>query len=354
MIVKNEEQVLAKCLESVKSIVDEIIIVDTGSTDNTKEIASQYTDKIFDFAWENDFATARNFSFSKATMDYQMWLDADDIITPENAEKIAELKANLPPDTDMVIMPYWYKHTGSRPLIVQHRERLLKRSKNFLWQEPIHEFIPMQGKAVKADILVLHCPLPEKEKAKFTRNLDIYKALVTQNKLLPSRSLRLYAQELKASGNYEEAIKHYKLALESPEVTSEDKLWITVNLAACLERLGKVDFALDYLQSVKDTGRAEVYCEIGFCYQQKGEYDEALKWFLSALSAERPTSATSVIYEDCWGFIPHLELSVCYDNIGNFKLAYKHNEQAATFYPDNEFVLANRSALNKKIMMFNQ
>ena len=65
MIIKNEEQTIARCLDSVKDLVDEIIIVDTGSTDKSKEIVSKYTDKIYDFEWVEDFAKARNFSFSK-------------------------------------------------------------------------------------------------------------------------------------------------------------------------------------------------------------------------------------------------------------------------------------------------
>ena len=70
MIVKNEEEHLANCLNSVKDIVDEIIIVDTGSMDATKEIARQFTDQIYDFTWIDDFSAARNFSFSKVKMDY--------------------------------------------------------------------------------------------------------------------------------------------------------------------------------------------------------------------------------------------------------------------------------------------
>ena len=74
MIVKNEEEVLARCLESVQEIVDEIIVVDTGSTDNTREIAGRYTQQVYDFAWKDDFAAARNFSFSKAHGDYCLWM----------------------------------------------------------------------------------------------------------------------------------------------------------------------------------------------------------------------------------------------------------------------------------------
>ena len=86
MIVRNEEEVLARCLDSVRAAVDEIVIVDTGSTDRTKEIASEYTEKIFDYKWCEDFSAARNFAFSKGHMDYLMWLDADDVL-PEASLK---------------------------------------------------------------------------------------------------------------------------------------------------------------------------------------------------------------------------------------------------------------------------
>jgi glycosyltransferase involved in cell wall biosynthesis/2-polyprenyl-3-methyl-5-hydroxy-6-metoxy-1,4-benzoquinol methylase len=83
MIVKNEENNLARCLKSIYDLVDEIVIVDTGSTDDTKRIASKYTDKIYDYKWEEDdglgdFSKARNYSLSKCTGDYILWMDADE------------------------------------------------------------------------------------------------------------------------------------------------------------------------------------------------------------------------------------------------------------------------------------
>ena len=80
MIVKNEEQVLSRCLDSIADLMDEIIIVDTGSTDRTKEIAARYTDRIYDFTWTGNFSDARNFSFSKATKDYIYCADADEVL----------------------------------------------------------------------------------------------------------------------------------------------------------------------------------------------------------------------------------------------------------------------------------
>ena len=101
MIVKNEELVLGRCLDSVKKLVDEIVIVDTGSTDNTKNIAKEYTDKIYDFIWIDDFSAARNYSFSKGTKDFILWLDADDIILEKDALDFMELKKSLSLSTDI-------------------------------------------------------------------------------------------------------------------------------------------------------------------------------------------------------------------------------------------------------------
>ena len=79
MIVKNEEKLLKRCLDSYRPVCDEIVIVDTGSTDRTKEIAAGYTDLIYDYPWTNDFAAARNFAFSKANCDYIFSADADEV-----------------------------------------------------------------------------------------------------------------------------------------------------------------------------------------------------------------------------------------------------------------------------------
>ncbi|EPR27794.1 MULTISPECIES: glycosyltransferase family 2 protein [Geobacillus] len=80
MIVKNEERHLSRCLQSVKGIVDEMVIVDTGSTDRTKEIAYAFGAKVFDFEWVNDFSAARNYALEKSKCDWNLVLDADEYI----------------------------------------------------------------------------------------------------------------------------------------------------------------------------------------------------------------------------------------------------------------------------------
>ena len=171
MIVKNEELVIGRCLESIKDVVDEIIIVDTGSTDNTKEIAKSYTNNIYDFKWINDFSAARNFSFSKASKDYIMWLDADDVILYEDKVKLQNLKESLNDEVDMVIMRYnvSFDKKGN-PSFSYNRERLLKRSVGYLWSGQVHEAISQYGNIIYSDIAVSHKKIKD---SPIDRNLNI-------------------------------------------------------------------------------------------------------------------------------------------------------------------------------------
>lgn len=106
MIVKDEEKVLGRCLQSVQDIVDQIIIVDTGSIDKTKDIAKEYNAEIYEFQWVDDFSKARNYAFSKAKEDFILWLDADDVIMETDARKLQHLKENLDANVDAVSMNY--------------------------------------------------------------------------------------------------------------------------------------------------------------------------------------------------------------------------------------------------------
>ena len=262
MIVKNEEAVLSRCLESVKDIVDEIIIVDTGSTDKTKEIAYHYTEKVYDFKWADDFSLARNYSFSKATKDYQMWLDADDIITEENKEKILKLKEDLDPNVDIVTFKYnTHFDKYNNPILTSTRGRLFKREKNYLWNDPIHEYIVLKGNIYYAnDIFVSH-----KKEATYTdRNLKIYQKQIQNGKKLSPRSLYYFARELKDHQRYEEAIYYFEQFLDGKLGWMEDNIAACYNLALCYKALGNHEKAFQSLirSFDYDAPRAEVTCEL--------------------------------------------------------------------------------------------
>jgi GT2 family glycosyltransferase len=95
IIARNEENNLPSCLESVKGVFDEIVVVDTGSADRTVEIARSFDARVFDFVWVDDFAAARNAALARATGDYAFWLDADDVVDPPEREKLQSLLRSL-------------------------------------------------------------------------------------------------------------------------------------------------------------------------------------------------------------------------------------------------------------------
>jgi glycosyltransferase involved in cell wall biosynthesis len=95
MIGRDEEKNLAACLSSVRGLFDEIVVVDTGSTDRTVEIARSFGSRVFDFVWVDDFAAARNAALARATGDYAFWLDADDIVEPLQRQKLEAILARI-------------------------------------------------------------------------------------------------------------------------------------------------------------------------------------------------------------------------------------------------------------------
>src|SRR5262245_26667700 len=138
MIVRDEEEVLGRCLASVADVVDEIIIVDTGSRDRTPAIARTFGARVEPFRWRDDFAAASNQSFSLATSDWILWLDADDVLLPEARDGLAALKARL--ERDVYYLPYDYAQdeTGAS-ICTLWRERIVRRSPAMRCIHPVHE-----------------------------------------------------------------------------------------------------------------------------------------------------------------------------------------------------------------------
>jgi glycosyltransferase involved in cell wall biosynthesis len=342
MIVKNEENVIARCLNSVKDIVDEIIIVDTGSTDNTKKIVSEFTDKIYDFQWIDNFSAARNFSYSKAAMDYILWLDADDIILSKDKEKFISMKQSLLPAIDMVMMKYDVAFDEHGAVTLSYfRERLSKRINNYKWNEPVHEYLQISGIVINSEIHITHQKqhpsLPE-------RNLLIYEKMISSGTGLTPRGLFYYARELSDCKRYDDAIKYYNKFLDTNDGYQEDNIRACSDLAICyhikhdLDNMWKI-----LLRSFEyDSPRAEICCHLGFYYLDKEEYDKAIVWYKIALQLEKPAEGWGFILHDYWGFIPNLQLSVCYDRLGNLDEAIKYNDNAAKFKPENSQVIFNK------------
>ncbi|HWS30275.1 MAG TPA: glycosyltransferase family 2 protein [Clostridia bacterium] len=349
MIVKNEEAVLSRCLTSVKGIADEIIIVDTGSTDATKEIAMSFGAKVYDFPWIDDFSAARNFSFSNATMQYILWLDADDVLQAEEREKLLKLKETLDEGVDAVMMRYDIAFdSGGRPSFSYFRERLSKRARNFKWEEPVHEFLRTYGNIVNAEIHVTH-QKPKRE-SEPGRNARIYEAILQRGETLSPRGTYYYARELKDMGRFIEAAERFCEFLASRKGWVEDNIAACLGLARCLAATGDEDGALKALfQSfLYDAPRAEVCCEIGYRFKAKTDYRRAAFWFSLVEHLERPADSWGFFELDSWNYVPFLECAVCYDRLGELEKAEYFNELAAAAKTDSHAVAHNRAYFASK------
>lgn len=342
MIVKNEENTIKRCLSSAKSITDEIIIVDTGSTDRTKEIAERFTDKIYDFKWVNDFSAARNFSFGKASMDYILWLDADDMILPGDIAKFRLLKKTLDPDVDVVMMRY---NTGfdeqGRVVFSYYRERVSKRVRGFQWQEPVHEYLQIGGKVINSDIGITHT---KQHGQRGPRNLQIYENILATRGELSPRGMYYYARELKDNGRYKDAIRQFQQFLDSGRGWMEDNITACGELAKCYQAEKDDRRALSAMlySFCYDMPRAEICCQIGYHFKAQENYRQAAFWFGLSLALEKPQNSWGFRQEDCWGYIPCIECAVCYDKLGDYEKAEYYNEKAAECKPDSPSVLYNK------------
>jgi GT2 family glycosyltransferase len=144
MIVRDEESNLPKALESVRGIFDEIVVVDTGSTDRTAEVARSFGARVFDFVWVDDFAAARNAALARATGDYAFWLDADDVVEPHEREKLRALLGSLRPDEDRACVVRCAcdpGEDGSGGETVVDHIRLFPLREGIRWTYRVHEQI---------------------------------------------------------------------------------------------------------------------------------------------------------------------------------------------------------------------
>ena len=238
IIVKNEEQHLAKCLMSVKPIVDEMIVVDTGSTDQTKTIATALGAKVYDYSWKNDFSEARNYSLSKASGDWILVLDADEVVSPLDYATLRKIARKHPAKRvaySMVTRNYtnnpgsggWVANEGryaeeeaGKGWVSSTKVRLFVNDKRIQFVNPVHELV--EPTLSKLGIKIKTCDVPVHHygkldpdmliaKGKKYYRLGIAKIEQTQGNYNALKELAIQASEI---GEYEEAVKVWRKAIE--------------------------------------------------------------------------------------------------------------------------------------------
>src|SRR5437773_1939196 len=140
MIVRNEERQLAECLAPVASLFDEIVIVDTGSVDDTRRIAGRFTPHVFDFPWCDNFSAARNEALRRSTSEWLFWLDADDRLSEADVEKLRSLLKSLghQPQAYFMNTACSSQYACEGETLITH-PRLFCRHSDLRWQGRVHE-----------------------------------------------------------------------------------------------------------------------------------------------------------------------------------------------------------------------
>lgn len=313
MIVKNEEKVLARCLDSIRDLMDEIIIVDTGSTDMTRQIAAGYTDKIYEFPWRDDFSEARNFAFSKACGEYIYSADADEVLSEENRKKFLLMKKTLLPEIEIVQMKYGNQLQNGTVYNYdeEYRPKLFRRLRTFRWEEPVHEMIRLEPVIYDSDIVVTH--LPERNHA--GRDLANFQKQILGGRQLSRRLYGMYARELFLAGEERDflaAEAYFQAEVSSPD-RSNDEITEGCCVAARAARLRKdaVTFFKYTSKVIAGDGCSEICCEMGHFYEELGDPEEAAIWYYNAVYETQPVLALRACGEE-----PLQGLIRCYGQLG--------------------------------------
>lgn len=285
MIVKNEEQVLERCLNSLQKIADEIVIVDTGSTDRTKEIAARYTDRIYDFVWVDDFSAARNFAFSKATKEYIYSADADEVLEEADCRKFLQLKQVLLPEIEIVEMIY-VNPEDCNAVYNYNREprpKLFRRLRTFRWIDPVHETVATDPIVYSSDIEIQHRPLA----LHTNRDLAVMEKTLRKHGTMSDRLFSMYAKELFISGvpdDFATAVEWFKIRKNSPDISLEKRLEATCVVAKTHAVKEEWEAFLALVLPVIYCGGpipAELYFLLGRYYEKENPA-QAIAWYQKA------------------------------------------------------------------------
>ncbi len=389
MIVRNEIEVLERCLKSAAGLYDELVIVDTGSEDGTPELARQFTQRVFSFPWRDNFSAARNFAFDQAVSAYCMWLDADDVLLPADRDAFLAVKAQELPAADVVMARYQSLRPDGSPALSYYRERILRNVPWLRWAGVVHEAIPPAGNVVYTEAAVTH----QKERpGDPDRNLRILEGLRGAGRNLSPREQFYYGRELLDHGRFREAARELEsfltlgwgwrennieacrllsacyrslgqsrlalrallesLAFDAPRAEVCCDLGNLFNnieacrlLSACYRSLGQSRLALRaLLESLAfDAPRAEVCCDLGNLFLARKDYAAAARWYERALSCHRDDRSGAFIQPDCYGYLPAIGLCQCWYHLGDPVRAEAWNERAEAFRPGDPACRHNRA-----------
>ncbi|MEK3789571.1 glycosyltransferase family 2 protein [Paenibacillus sp. FSL K6-1230] len=330
MIVKNEERTLERCLNSIQGIVDEIIIVDTGSTDRTLEIAQQFNAKIYNFEWTSNFSDARNYAIQYATGDYILSLDADEYLD-ENSKKLLLEPLNA---------AYYFLRIRNliRAGIVDTHSfiRLFSRGVGYIYKGAIHE-----------QINILDFPEAKGDGIPVYINHDGYNKVIIESKDKNDRNMKIIEEELKVNPT---AFGYFNLGTQFKSIGEMDKAVqafsksyslnsdtvfapkLIIYLVQCLTDLSRYEEALQVLQDSTQLYPfyTDLYYQMGIVYKKCEYWKDAERTFLKCLELGEVSDHLFSSLEGVGSYLAHAHLAEIYIQLNQPELARKYIVKSLT------------------------
>lgn len=357
MIAKNEEKYLERCLNSVKDFVDEIIIVDTGSTDNTKEIAKNFNAKIFDFVWENDFSKARNFSLEKCSFPWILTLDADEVLDEKTTHFIKTMTLN----SDVIAYTVARKDLFEKEEKNSQLYRFFQNIPEIKYELPIYESIVKSVKNIVNDkvykvessnLIINHYGYTsDLENSKHKRNIkiisDTLKNLELENDSKALLETKLAVLYKVYENNLDKSLSLTLNILDSIENWSNEKkyeygfiLELYNNLIDIYKIKNEIENALKYALKGLEIypNSLTLNYNYSFILYLKKDYEECIESFHKCIKLAQKDSFYKLDYYNM-GIVSYLALygiGSCYLAMNNFNIAKIFFEQALEANPDYE------------------
>ncbi len=308
MIVKNEEKNIARCLNSVKGVVDEIIVVDTGSTDNTVSIAKEMGAEVHYFEWIDDFAAARNYSIEKSTGDWILILDADEELAPESQDKIRSLLIDI--DSDICFQVRIKSLDVQDNIMVKnYMIRMFNKSPRIRYKGRVHEFINMNSINLSDEyIYIIHHGYKDSnfvETKQIERNIPILKKILddpNESEIEKCTTKFYIGYAYLDLGKSEEGINYLKdsikQSIELKNYSSVQESYLVLIKYYC----NKEDFkesnflfleAEKNMPEILDNG--EFWFFKGFTSCGEKDYQKGIQYFLKSLDTYNDSSKSSFI-----------------------------------------------------------
>ncbi len=345
MIVKDEEKNLPQCLKHIKDVVDEIIVVDTGSKDNTPSIAQQLGAKVYHFKWCDDFSAARNESLRHAKGDYIIYLDADDRVSKKEAEKIETLKNSFPEEKNVAYSLKIVFSTPENSKNCAYQVRIFPNLPDIRFEQPIHEQIvpSLKRKGIKGvltDIVIEHKGYEDYEllRKKAYRNLNILKNLLLKD---PDSWFVHYflAQTYDVLGE-KELYKFHLQKVLTEECKREDQNWFigaALKYSHLLIEDGNIAEARKFLEELENefSDNNLVRFFLAELNLKEGDYVTALNYYVT-IDTNRLTLITIPTPEDKLKFRYYLNMGQCNEKLEYYNMALNSYEKAYSIAYNDE------------------